>query len=607
MATGDTPVEKQTVNGIAEFTGLAAGSYLVSVTMDGYKTPDAVTITLTANQTEERTSTLNPSQANASASIEATVIDSATDAPLGAIVVVLKQGSRTINTSLTSSDGKKVFSGIVAGSYTITATALNYTAKTENVTIAVSDYGTTKPVEIKITPKPATLEVSVKTGSISVSGASVQLLKDGEAVGSPVLTDIIGKVKFSELAPGEYLIDITKSGYTYSSSSDNSDKRSVDLSAGVSGSKTVYLEKTTAGTFKAIVKNALNEPVEGATVNIYQGSVILKSSTTPSKTTDSRGIAEFSGLQPDNYTYEVSKAGYTKSSADTFSITGATVTKNISLQSTVTLIVTATEGSSPVSGAKITLNNSVSQKTTGSDGKAKFLGLVAGTYTISATKTGYEAESIPQFSIVTSDSGEINKGIEMNRQPGSLKVYVKEVSTAIAGAEVKVKNQNEVVCTKTTVAGIATCDSLVPGSYVIEVTKAGYVYSVVNESEIIRTVSVNSGRETTKTLLLVNSVESTENSETTSTDFKDMQKNETKTVTANCPEATIVDESASNCSESGSGILVGSGTLVPSVEENSFICSYTAPARCQDGLFGVLFACPTVTASASCVQAEYSE
>ena len=138
---------------------------------------------------------------------------------------------------------------------------------------------------------------------------------------------------------------------------------------------------TTTSLTGTVTDSATAAAISGATVKLGDTET----------TTDSSGNYTLSGLSAGTYTLTVSKTGYTTYQAS-ITIVEGTNTQNITLTAetsqTGTLTGTVKSGDAEVESVLVSLQN-IGTYTTAADGVYTFAQVTYGTYTITATKTGY--------------------------------------------------------------------------------------------------------------------------------------------------------------------------------------------------------------------------
>jgi hypothetical protein len=147
------------------------------------------------------------------------VVDAATGRALNGVVVSLRPQPQRI---VTAANGRFAFTDLPAGSYTVVATRRGYV---EGASGRRRPGGTTQPVTLSPEERSADIPVpmwktAVITGAVTdetgdpIVGAQLRALARSTvagqsrftATGAPVFTDDRGVYRFSDLAPGEYLV-----------------------------------------------------------------------------------------------------------------------------------------------------------------------------------------------------------------------------------------------------------------------------------------------------------------------------------------------------------------------------------------------------------------
>ena len=315
-------------------------------------------------------------------------------------------------TGTTSSAGSVTFSNVPFGTYSYSASKTGYYSGSGSGTISLSAQSTT--VTIKLTPIPTTGTITVKvvdaaTGA-AISGASITGGKAGT-------TSSAGTVSFADVPFGTYSFTASKSGYL-----SNSGSATISLSA---QSTTVTIKLTPVGAITVYVRDK-------ATNALISGASVIGSGT---GTTSSSGTVSFGSLQIGTYSYTASKSGYIGGSGSA-SITKAgdnlTVTIYLTPIGSVTVYVRDKATNALIAGASITGSGT---GTTNSSGSISFGSLQIGTYSYTASKSGYLSGT---GSASVTKAGD-NLSVTIYLTPvGSVTVYVRDGNTnaLISGATV---------------------------------------------------------------------------------------------------------------------------------------------------------------------------
>jgi hypothetical protein len=183
-------------SGAYSFSGLATGSYTVSVSKTGYSfTPPTQSVTLTsANATANFSSTAQ------TWSISGTV----TPALTGVTITLSGQSNAS---AVTNSSGVYSISGLAAGTYTVAASLAGYTfSPTSQGVTLTSANGTAN-----FTATAQTWNIS---GAISPAVSGVSIALSGQSSGTTV-SDSSGNYAFTGLANGSYTLTPSQTSYTF--------------------------------------------------------------------------------------------------------------------------------------------------------------------------------------------------------------------------------------------------------------------------------------------------------------------------------------------------------------------------------------------------------
>ncbi len=442
--------------GYVYISGLDFGTHSFTVTKSGY-------------YSNLGDATLSSSNSSDSITIYLTPIEEEEEEPVtGSITVYVKDANTGVSISgatvsgggysgTTNSSGYKTFSSLSFGSYTFTANKTGYDSGSG--TVSISTNTASNSVTIYLTPTLTTGSITVyvkdaNTGA-SISGATVS------GNGYSGTTNSSGYKTFSSLSFGSYTFTASKTGY-------DSGSGSVSISTSTtSNSVTIYLTPIpTTGSITVYVKDAkTGAPISGATVsgNGYSG------------TTNTSGYKTFSSMNFGSYTFTASKTGY-DSGSGTVSISTSTTSNSVTIYltpipttGTITVYVRDIETGAYISGAAISGDGS---GTTNSSGYKMFSDMSFGTYSFSASKSGYYTNS----GSVTISSSATSKSVMIYLAPiptsGTITVYVKDASSGavISGASVFTASNSG----STNTSGYVAFSSLPFGNYNFSASKSGY-------------------------------------------------------------------------------------------------------------------------------------
>ena len=221
--------------------------------------------------------------------------------------------------------------------------------------------------------------VSGTISGASVSGVEVTLSGSSLAKALTQVTGADGKYSFSQLKPGNYSIQPSKTGFKFNPATKTIDVKDTSL---------------TGQNFTASADSTKSFSISGAITGPgldLSGVKVVLTGGTPSITremlTSGDGKYSFAQLQPGSYKIQPSKTGLVFTPTDTtVPITNASVSGKVFIAAVATNNVSGTITGTKVSGVTVALvgGSPVSTVTvqTGADGKYQFTKVLDGTYTI---------------------------------------------------------------------------------------------------------------------------------------------------------------------------------------------------------------------------------
>jgi len=245
-------------------------------------------------------------------------------------------GPTTVSTTADAS-GNYSFSGIPAGTYTVTGTASGYKARSYSGVTVISGQTTTQNVQLTTTGR-VTGSVT-GAGGAALSGATVTLQGGNLPTTDTVSTDASGNYTSNWDPIGTYTVTCSAAGYASQTVS------GVTISTG--GLTTVNCTLSNTGTLTGVVTN-LNTggAISGATVSYSGGST----------TTDSSGRYTFSGVTSGTYSVTATASGYLSRTYSGVTVNpGVTNTQDVQLSTSGRVTGTVTSGGAAVGGATVTL------------------------------------------------------------------------------------------------------------------------------------------------------------------------------------------------------------------------------------------------------------
>ncbi|UPU38279.1 carboxypeptidase regulatory-like domain-containing protein [Geomonas paludis] len=463
-------------------TGIPQGTYTITVSKSGYNTLTVPYYTVRG----DRSGVVYYLTAAPTYYLSGTVRSGSSTGPVlpGATVSIAGK------TTTTSSTGTFTITGISAGTYTVTVSKSGYNTLTiPNYTVSGNRSGVLYYLTAASTYY---LSGTVRSGSSTgpvLPGATVSI------AGKSTTTSSTGTFTITGIPAGTYTLTISKTGYYtktvtgYTMTSNRS-----GTSFYLSQLPTYYL----SGTVRS--GSSTGPVLSGATVSIAGKTT----------TTSSTGTFTITGIPSGTYTLTISKTGYY-----TKTVTGYTMTSNrsgtsfyLSQMPTYYLSGTVRSGSStgPVlSGATVSIAGKTT--TTSSTGTFTITGILAGTYTVSVYKSGYNKLTVPNYTVSGNRSGAVfyltpvpTYYVSGTVRSGS------STGPVVSGATVSIAGKTAT----TSSTGSFTISGIPAGTYTVTIYKAGYTTRTVtgfsvtgNRSGVVFYLSPSasaSGREIRETI-----------------------------------------------------------------------------------------------------------
>ncbi|NUN08449.1 MAG: carboxypeptidase regulatory-like domain-containing protein [Ignavibacteriaceae bacterium] len=359
-------------SGVYTAQRLIGSTYSISFSKTGFKDTTIAGIVLNDGQSRIQ----NLVMTRLTGKIQGSVTASGS-AIQGASVLVTAASGQTFNAE-TNASGTYEVPGLNTGSYTVKATKSGYrSSQVNNVTLTLSSLTVTSNITDL---QPNNLVISgvirdaanntVLNANISVSGS--------EGSGAAV-TNTYGSYSVGGLAPGNYTVTASKTGYITTSTLVNlTNNLSVPITLPAGSSK--IIGRVTDQTGGALGFTATVKAVSAS--NLYE------------TTTDASGTYRINDVSPgNNYSVftEIFREGYTNDSMTVSLPVGTDSFTNANLS--VFVANANLNGSTGTAGATVSLTNTttgnVINSSSSSTGAYSFSFLPAGTYTVEPSKQGF--------------------------------------------------------------------------------------------------------------------------------------------------------------------------------------------------------------------------
>ncbi len=445
-------------NGNYTLTKVTEGTQNLTATASDYA-PQSATVLVGPGAAVSQSFALTPLPG----SITGQVTDASTATPVSGALVSYTAGGTTYSAT-TDGNGMYVLSGVVEGTYSVTASGTGYASQTLAVSVGPAA-GVTQNWSLSPLPGSITGKVIDAETGLSVSGATVSYTSGGVTVSAT--SDVNGNYTLTGVAEGSYTITASAAGFA-------SQSTLVTVGPGSTVTQNFALVPLT-GTISGQVTDAgTAAPISGATVSYTAGGV------TRSATTDANGNYSLSDVPaPGTYTLTASASGYTSQTATVPVNRGGVATANFAMRllpGSITGQVTDAMTAAPVSGATVSyLSGGVTVTATAdSHGNYTLSNVPPGSYVVTVAATGYSSQS--QTLTVTSNVATVGN-FALAPQPGSIAGQVTDSSSGrgISGATVTFTVGSVTTSATTDGNGNYLFSNVTEGSYSLTASAPGYV------------------------------------------------------------------------------------------------------------------------------------
>ncbi|TFZ12819.1 SpaA isopeptide-forming pilin-related protein [Bacillus cereus] len=427
----------------------------------------------------------------------------------GAKFDVIDKDGKVVETIVTDDKGEALSKRLPVGSYTLKEVEApkGYELSSSSVSVDVEANKVltvdvvNKKIPEKVTGQFEIVKVDANDKTKLLSGAEFEVYKDGKKV-AELKTDESGKVMSPKLPLGEYTVKETKAPAGYKLSNK---EWKVTIQNENEVVKVEAENEKILGSLQIIKMDDKDQTkrLAGAefTLKDAKGNVVKEGITT-----DKAGTVKVDGLVPGEYTLEETKApeGYelTKQiihvTVDGEKVVGVKVTNSKSLGQFEIVKVDAEDKTKVLSDAEFEVykdGKKVDTLRTDKTGKVISQKLEPGKYTLKETKApqGYKLLK-EEIEVVVEANKVVEVQVENAKELGSLQVIKKDAENGkvLAGAEFKLKNEaGQVVgeAKTTNKDGVVKFESLVPGKYTLEETKAPEGYKALEVTVEVKVVA----------------------------------------------------------------------------------------------------------------------
>lgn len=420
---GSQTLDSATVNGFDSFTGGAISS----------STSTTINVTPVGN-------------------LFGRIIDSITGIPIIGATITLSSGLTTTS----NSGGNYSFTSATAGTYTVTASAPNYTSQNVGATVTA---GSATEQNFALVPVNGTVSGAVTSSGSPVSGVVINILNSsGVIVATTTTTGAVGTNYSLSVPPGNYTITATSQLYQFESRgisvlSNQTTTVNFDLSA---------IFGTISGTIAPAVPTRISVfTTEGLFVTSQENAV---------------GTYSITGLAPGSYIVRAEATGYaTQQIGTVITPTDLNAVVNFTLvASSTTLSGQIRDGDapgSPLIPGTVNVLNSLGQNVatvTTLNGNYSVEGLAPGSYTVIFSSDGYASQT--SGAIIGDPPTPVTLDASLNRLSGSIAGNVNVPSATIT----LFQNGLPVAVTQADSSGNYSFNNLSPGSYTVNASAPNF-------------------------------------------------------------------------------------------------------------------------------------
>ncbi|KGX88751.1 hypothetical protein N781_09540 [Pontibacillus halophilus JSM 076056 = DSM 19796] len=449
-------------NGAFNINGLAPGSYTITASIDGFQN-NVTGVTVRSNEITATIIPLTPGPGR----IEGTVTPSLS----GTLVRLFDQNGVFIASTIPE-NGLFNFDNLAPGTYTVSASANEYTTDTVGVEVLSSQ---TSFVSLTLDPLPATVSGTItSSGGAPIANALVKIVNDAGVTLGSAFTNELGGYTLPNIPAGSFTLVAGADGFA-SSSVGVTTAQGQDLS-GVN----VQLSAATGGISGQVSNLVTGDPLVGVTITVRDPSTQTIIATT---TTDVFGDYLLTSIPPGSQTVSAFLEGFARQQLGASVVAGETTSADFILDpnpgEVQGILVDGNGNPLMLSNMFVEVYNErkefITTITVNGDGTYKVPGLIPGTYFLTASAPGYSSSTVS--AVVNSNTvTAVTHTLQLN--PATLNVVVLDDETGQpqAGASVIVEHTNGIPIDQgiTDQNGLIRFTDLAGGEYFITATKDGF-------------------------------------------------------------------------------------------------------------------------------------
>ncbi|QHE62502.1 hypothetical protein FHE72_16855 [Rossellomorea vietnamensis] len=440
-------------NGLFMVEGLAPDNYTVNVFAANFQNA-TVGALVSSGQTTPVSVSLLPNPGAITGTVSPIVPNT--------IIQLRDVNNVLIDSTVANQDGTFSFTNLTPGTYTVSASAPNYSTAQAGVSVLANQ---TSSVAITLTPNPGSISgfVTDNVGT-PIGNAIIQVFDQNNILIGTGFTDASGHYVIGNLPSGSFTVVANAPGFG---------QVITGISLGVGEDLTgvnISLVPNPGSINGQITNLTTGDAIPGATVVIIDGISQIPVATT---TTSVFGNYSVSGLAPGSYIVSASKVDFTTEQIGAIVQSDSSTIANLALNEnpgTLTGNVEDTNGN-PITGNNIQIsvfnenNVLVVSFFANSDGTYSVPSLAPGTYFVTATAPNYSSSTVSAI-IQSNQTTTVTNVLAANPVSLTVTVLVQNTSTPIEGATVTIRHSNNITIATgiTDMNGVVTFTSLPTGT-----------------------------------------------------------------------------------------------------------------------------------------------
>ena len=440
-------------NGVFLVQGLAPDNYTVNVFANNFQN-GMVGALVSSGQTTPVSVVLFPDPGFITGTVSPLVPNT--------IVQLRDVNNLLIDSVVANQDGTFSFNNLTPGTYTVLASAPNYSTAQSGVTVLASQ---TSTVDMTLVPNPGSVSgIVIDNLGNPIVNATFQIFDQNNILIGSGFTDSSGQYIVGNLPSGSFNVVVNSPGFGQVITGIN-----LGVGENLTGVNITLIPNP--GNINGQITNfTTGDVISGATVVIIEGISQIPVATT---TTSAFGNYSVSGLAPGSYIVSASKMNFTTEQIGAIVISNSATRADLALgenPGTISGNVEDTNGN-PITGNGIQIsvfnenNVLVVSFLANSDGTYSVSSLAPGTYFITASAPNYSSSTVSAI-VQSNQTTTVTNVLAADPVTLTVQVVIENTATPIEGSTVTIRHSNNIVIANgiTDINGLVTFSSLPAGT-----------------------------------------------------------------------------------------------------------------------------------------------